>query len=107
MVVPASPVVPCDEDGGARPEPALDQRVHLIHRPLHSHGDVARYVAPVWRMLIVLSGAVDEGDVRERRGCRIQMELVGLLLPTRVDPIHVIDRVTTVALPGEARLFET
>src|SRR2546425_1900033 len=39
VIVPATPVVPGDEDDGLRPQAALDDCIHLIHCPLHARAD--------------------------------------------------------------------
>src|SRR5580704_9840407 len=50
MVVPATPIVPSNENRCPRPETTLHNGVHLINGPLHSVRDVAdgRIRASIW-----------------------------------------------------------
>src|SRR3989440_11949289 len=51
VIIPATPVVPGDEDHGLRPQAALDDCIHLIHCPLHARADHGTSAAAMGWML--------------------------------------------------------
>src|SRR5262245_17880133 len=110
MVVPAAPIVPGYEDGGLGPRSALDDRVHLIDRPLHPMGDVAyEGVAPVRRIGRVLAGVLRLVDPRYRRHSRrecVLLELVGRLLVATRQALDEVEYVAAVVGPGEPGLVQ-
>src|SRR6266571_8818128 len=110
VIVPSAPVVPCEKHRDVRPQSATDDRVDLVHGPLHPFGHVAHPYAlriAVRRMLVELKGRVHPRYLRELSCGRVHAKLIRWELPFRIDPVKVVHRVPAVATPGQLRLLQT
>src|SRR5437867_11058953 len=101
VVVPATPIVPGDEDDGVRPEATLDHGIHLVGGP---------FLAGLDRLDGVLAQAgrsVDPGHRRQLAGGGIFGEAIrGDVVLAAFQGRDVTVGVPAVVAPGQSRLFE-
>src|ERR1700674_1386274 len=112
MVKPAAPVIPSNEDGALRPQPTLNDGIHLVHRPLHAGCHVAnqRVAAPVGRVRGMLAGVMGSVETRDsgkiRCGC-ILYKLAGTQARPPVEALDKIESIPAVVPPSPVHLVKT
>ena len=58
VVVPSTPIVPCNKDDRSGPQPAIDDGLNLLRSPLRTESDVLRRMFAIRRITV----AIDPGD---------------------------------------------
>src|SRR5438067_6151592 len=101
VVVPATPIVPGDEDDGVRPEATLDHGIHLVCGPFLAGLD------RLDRVLAQAGRAVDPGHRRQLAGRGIFGEAIGGdVVLAAFERGDVAVGVTAVITPAEPGLLE-
>src|ERR1700680_5014652 len=103
VVEPSAPIIPCNKNDSARPQPAIHDGLNLLRRPLRTECDVLRRMFAIGGITV----PIDPGNRGELAGRSLVGKQIASVVPGKCGQFaNVVKGVTTVVAPGESRFLQ-